>query len=123
MLQLVVEKAEIEASVMCNQRTVAQKFKQLVRLFPEGWLVGQKPVGQAMDLLGSRGHGALRIEICVEVLARHDSADHFDAAYFDHTVPGCGVEASRFGIKYNFTHSGIRCEPVCGLMQVLPEAF
>ena len=97
---------------MGNERTVAKKFKEFISLFAKGRFVRQKPVRQAVHIFGSRGHWALRVEIRVVVIACHHPADHFDAANFNHPIPSCGVKASRFGIKYNFTHSVIRCEPV-----------
>jgi hypothetical protein len=63
-------------------------------------------------LLRQRWHRALRVKIGMVMLTRHYPADHFNAANFDHPIPGCRIKASRFRIEYNFTHYVIRCEPV-----------
>ena len=108
---------------MRDQWAVTQKRQQLVCFFRKNRFIRQKAVGKPVHLLSGSGHWAKWIEICVIVIAGHDPADHFNAADFDHAIPGCGVKSSRFGIEYNFTHSMMRCEPLCSLMQDPRAAF
>ena len=122
-LQLHIEEAEIETGIVRNERRIADEFKKLVNLVREQRLVRQEAVGQSMNLLGSRRHGAFGIEIGVESVAGHHPADHFDTSYLHHPVPCLGIKACGLGIEDNLSHSVARCEPVLQVMQDPHAAF
>ena len=102
--ELGIQKAKVEHRIVGDQRAIAQKIEQILdRVFKIGF-VGQKCVAQSVNLFGNAGHCHAGIEIGVIGYARFDTIHELYASDFDDPVALLGVEASGFGIEYNFAH-------------------
>ena len=90
-LKFAIEKAEIEAGIVSDQRAVAQEFQQFVGKFSEQRLLRQKRFAQSMNCLGRARHGSFGIEIGVKAVPGGHEIDHLDTADLDHAIPGLRV--------------------------------
>lgn len=105
--QLEVEKSEVEAGVVSDERRIADEFDQFRRSLDEQRLVGKKDVAEAVDRLGPWRHRPLRVEIGMEMPARVGSVDHLDAADLDDSIAARGIEPGRFRVEHDFAHDPV----------------
>src|SRR6476661_3590472 len=106
-LELEIEKSEIEASVVRDQRRVRDEIEKSVSLFGKTRLVGEENSRKTVNCLGFERHVAVRIEVSVKMTPCFDPIVDFDTADLDHAIAGRRIQPCGLGVEYNFTHDAI----------------
>ena len=97
-LELGIDEAEVEGSVVGNERGVADEGEELVGDVLEQGFVLEELAGQAVHVDRIAVDVALRVEVAVELAAGGDAVDDLDAAELDQPVAGVGVEPRRLRV-------------------------
>ena len=103
-LELHVDEAHVERRIVDDQRRIPDEIHEIVGEVGEEGLVGQKFLGQAVDVEGLRRHVALWIDVDVIGLARGNVVHQLDAADLHQPVAAARVKAGRFGIEHDLAH-------------------
>ena len=117
-LQLGIDEAHVEGSVVDDEGVVRDEFEKGVRHLREFRLVREKLCGEAVNAEGAFGHVALGIDIGVEELSRRDVIEKFETADFDQPVTILRADARGFGIEHDLAH----VFPVSPLTRFPPKA-
>ena len=112
--QLIVEKTDVEGGVVDHQFGAANELDEVGDDLDELRLVGEKFVGQAVNLDRSLGNLAAGIDVGVETLPCQLASAQFDAADFDDAVAGAEIQPGCFGVEYypaqfSFLSAPVRC--------------
>lgn len=102
--QFGVEKPEIEPGVVRDERSIPDKFEELMEDVPEQRLVCKKCARKAMHSLCACGHIPFRIVIGVIGFSGGDEIEQLHAADFHHPIARLRVESGGFGVENDFTH-------------------
>src|SRR5215471_12293671 len=111
-IKLGVEKADVEARVVDDERRIADEGEQVVGDLGEQRLVGEELGRQPVYRESLGRHVALRIEIAMEGLTRRDPVEQLDATDLDQAVAAERVETGGLGIEHDFPHGGSRLSVV-----------
>src|SRR5690606_27774938 len=102
--EFVVEEAKVELGVVSDQRRVLEEIEQLKRVLVEAKLVGEEGVGQAVDLLGRRGHRTVGVEVAMISAPAGGAVDQLDAADLYDPVAAQRIEPGGLGVEHDFAH-------------------
>ena len=113
-----IEKGEIEARVVSDERGIGDEFQKLVAFVAEPRLIRQESRRKAVNRLSRFGHVAIRIEIGVVGGTGRNPVHEFYATNLHHPVARPRIEASGFGIEHDFAHGWTIYRPVMSDWQV-----
>ena len=103
-LQLRIEEAEIERSVVGDQRGVADERQQVLDDLGKRRLVRQKICRKAVDRPSLFRHVAFRIEVAVKALSARNAVYQLDAADLHQPMSQEGVEPGGLGVEDDLAH-------------------
>ena len=103
-LEFTIEKTEIEAGIMRDQRAVAEKIEHIIAQMLKKRLVSQKGIAQPMNRLCLRRHRPFGVKIGVKGQSGLNPVDQFDTADFNQPVAIGKTEAGRLGVEDNLAH-------------------
>ena len=102
--QLVVEKAQVEGSVVDHQSRVAEELQELVGNIGKARHSLDEVVVDAVDFARAFGNVAFRVEVAMELVSCRHAMLQFDAADLDDLVPLQRVQPCCFRIDDDLAH-------------------
>ena len=103
-VELGVDEADVERSVVDHQRRIADELQKLVDDLVRTAACRQELGRQPVHRKGFLRHVPFGIDVDVERLPRRHAVEHLDAADFDQAIAAQRIEAGGFGVENDFAH-------------------
>ena len=102
--QLGIDESHVEICIVNDQRILADKLQELIRLVGEFRFAAEKLGREAVNLLRPVRHVAFGIEIGMKEFPGRHMVEELDATKLDQTMAILRREAGGFGIENDFAH-------------------
>ena len=103
-LELIVEKADVEAGVVNHQLGVAHESLEVGRHIGELRLVGEKLLGDAVHRHRFGINTPPRVEVDVKMATGEVSIDELHTANFNHPIAVTPIQPGSLGVEHNLSH-------------------